>query len=168
MTLADVANLSQVVAGFVVLVGLVFAMVQVSEMSRQRREASALQLGAAFANPDFAKAFREVLDLPPGAKNDDVAQRGAQDAAMLVSLTIESVAIMVHRRVIDLDMVWELMGGVVLSSWDRTRAWAEGYRRASGSEKFNEWFQWLAERMEERYRGEAAEPAFRRHPSWRP
>ncbi len=87
---------------------------------------------------------------------------------MLVSLTIESVAIMVHRDIIDIDMVWELMGGVVLATWDRLEDWAASHRRASGREKFNEWFQWLAERIAENYSGAKAEPAFRRFAAWRP
>ncbi len=168
MTLTDLANLAQVVAALVVVLGLAFAMVQVKELVRQRREAAAIELGHSFGSRHFAQAFRQVLDLPAGAEAAEVKRRGVEDAAMLVSLTIESVAIMVHRQIIDLDMVWELMGGVVLSTWDRLRDWSDSYRRASGREKFDEWYQWLAERLEENYRGPDSEPAFRRFASWRP
>ena len=168
LTLTELASIAQVVATVVVVVGLVFAMVQVRELGRQRREAAAIQLAHSFGNPDFAHAFLQVLDLPPGAIAAEVKQRGLEDAAMLVSLTIESVAIMVHRQIIDIDMVWELTGGVVLSTWDRLRDWSDSYRRATNREKFNEWYQWLAERLEENYTGAKAEPAFRRFAQWRP
>ena len=46
------------------------------------------------------------------------------DAAMLVSLTVESVGIMVHRGVVEFDMVWGLMGGLVLGAWERVEGWA--------------------------------------------
>jgi hypothetical protein len=168
MSLTELANVAQVVATLVVVVGLAFAMVQVKELGRQRREAAAIQLAHSFANPKFSNAFRQVLDLPPRAEAAEVKRRGLEDAAMLVSLTIESVAIMVHRQIIDIDMVWELMGGVVLSTWDRLQDWSDSYRRATDQEKFDEWFQWLAERLAENYTGARAEPAFRRFAQWRP
>jgi hypothetical protein len=168
MTLAALANVAQVVAALVVVVGLVFAMNQVRELGRQRREAAAIQLAHSFGNPDFSHAFRQVLELPTDATAADVKRLGIEDSAMLVSLTIESVAIMVHRGIIDIDMVWELMGGVVLGTWDRLRDWADAHRASSGREKFNEWFQWLSERLTENYRGDRGAPAFRRFASWRP
>ncbi|HVN33143.1 MAG TPA: hypothetical protein VMT45_14290 [Thermoanaerobaculaceae bacterium] len=168
MSLADFANLAQVVGALVVILGVAFAVVQVKEISRQRRETAAIQLANSFGSRHFAQAFRQVLDLPPGAEAAEVKRCGIEDAAMLVSLTIESVAIMVHREIIDIDMVWELMGGVVLSTWDRLRDWSDSYRRASGREKFDEWYQWLAARLEENYSGPKAEPAFRRFARWQP
>ena len=86
---------------------------------------------------------------------------------MLVSLTVESVGIMVHRGVVEFDMVWGLMGGLVLGAWERVQGWAAEVRREQGREKFDEWFQWLADRMREcEKRGEA--PAFQRFEDWRP
>jgi hypothetical protein len=168
MSLADLANLSQIVTVLIVVVGLVFAIFQVKEMGRQRRETAAIQLAKVFGSPEFASAFRRVLALPAGAEAGEVQRSGAEDAAMQVSLTIESVGIMVHRRMIDLDMVWELMGGVVLATWDRLRDWSAGHRRATGLDKFDEWFQWLAERFAESYPQARSGPAFKRFAAWRP
>jgi hypothetical protein len=44
-----------------------------------------------------------------------LAHKGSdyEDAAMLVSFTFESIGIMVHRRMVTIDIVWELMGGVL-------------------------------------------------------
>jgi hypothetical protein len=168
VTLSDIANLAQVIATVTVVVGLIFGVVQVRELTRQRRDAAAIQLAHSFGNPHFAQAFRQVLDLPAGAEAEEVRRRGLEDAAMLVGLTIESVAIMVHRRIIDIDLVWELMGGVVLATWDRLRDWAIDHRRSTRSEKFNEWYQWLAERLAENATGQKVEPAFRRFSRWRP
>ena len=80
---------------------------------------------------------------------------------MLVSLTLESVGIMVHRRVVSLEMVWELMGGLVLGAWERLEGWVEAMRAEQGREKFDEWLQWLVERLRQR---EALEelPAWKR------
>jgi hypothetical protein len=70
--------------------------------------------------------------------------------------------------VVDIDMVWELMGGVVLATRERLRVWADAHRVASGREKFKEWYQGLAERLAENFSGARGAPAFRRHAGWKP
>ena len=85
---------------------------------------------------------------------------------MLVSLTLESVGIMVHRRIIAIDMVWELMGGMVIAAWNRMQGWAEHQRDIQGGEKFDEWIQWLCEQLEHRAQGNA--PAYRKYRNWQP
>jgi hypothetical protein len=168
VSLADLSNLAQVIATLVVVIGLIFGVVQVRELTRQRRETAAIQLANAFANPEFSRAFRQVLELPSGARADEVRKRGLEDAAFLVSLTIEAAAIMVHRRIVDIDLVWELMGGVVLSTRDRLADWSDAYRHAAGTEKFNEWNQWLADRLREHVAQAGTAGAFRRFEQWRP
>lgn len=60
---------------------------------------------------------------------------------MLVSFTVESLALMVHRRMVSLELVWELMGGTLLAAWEQLRGWSYDYREKQGHRKFNEWNQ---------------------------
>ncbi len=85
---------------------------------------------------------------------------------MLVSLTFESVGLMVHRHMVSLELVWEFMGGALLGSWERLEDWTHEIRDESGDEKFNEWMQWLVEQGYRRYG--RSEPAYRRHADWLP
>ena len=116
---------------------------------------------------EFARAFRVVLSLPDGVSPEEMkADPSCEDAAMLVSLTLESVGIMVHRRVISIEAVWELMGGMVLAAWRKIHVWAEHQREEQGGEKFDEWIQWLCDQLE-RY-ADGNEPAYRKYREWRP
>jgi hypothetical protein len=87
---------------------------------------------------------------------------------MVVSLTLESVGIMVHRRTAAPEMVWELIGGVSVTAWDKLKGWAEDLRREHGCEKFDEWMEWLADHMTRHFDEPGAEPAFRRYRDWSP
>jgi hypothetical protein len=130
---------------------------------------AAIELARSFQSPEFGQALRLLLSLPPGLSGEELEEHGEAflDAAMLVSLTVESVGILVHRGVVEFDMVWGLMGGLVLGAWERVEGWAIEVRQEHGREKFDEWFQWLADRMREcEAAGEA--PAFRRFEDWRP
>jgi hypothetical protein len=170
MDLNTLANLAEIIGVLIVIGGFAFAIVQLLHFRQERQDRAAIELARSFETPEFAHALRMILSLPSDTRADQLRQRGEayEDAAMLVSLTLESVGIMVHRRIVSFDMVWELMGGVVIGAWDRLRDWAFAVRREQGHEKFDEWIQWLAAQML-RYREQArSEPAHRRYDGWRP
>jgi hypothetical protein len=170
MDLSTLANLAEIIGVITVVGGLAFAVIQIAHFRQQRREIAAIELARSFQNPEFARALRLVLDLPEGITAEELRSRDArlQDAAMLVSLTLESIGIMVHRRLISLEMVWELMGAVILHAWDKLRPWAEDIREEQGRQKFDEWIQWLAGQLIQHEDLHAVAPAYERYREWVP
>ncbi len=168
MDLDTISNIAEIVSAAIVLGGVGFAFSELGHMRQQRRDRAAIELSRSFQTPEFARALRLVLSLPDGVTRAQLANMDSkyEDAAMLVSLTLESVGIMVHRRITTIDMVWELMGGVVLQAWGKLHAWADELREDQGRPKFDEWIQWLCDQME-RHQG-AEEPAFVKHRDWKP
>ncbi|UCC24435.1 MAG: hypothetical protein JSU98_11935 [Gemmatimonadales bacterium] len=167
LSLDTLASLAEVFGALVLVGSIGFAFVQLAHFRRQRSDMAAVELARSFQTPEFARAMRIVLSLPDGVSPEEMeAVPGREDAAMLVSLTLESVGIMVHRRVISIDAVWELMGGMVLAVWRKIHVWAEHQRQEQGGEKFDEWIQWLCGQLE-RYASES-EPAYRKYREWRP
>jgi hypothetical protein len=169
MELSTLANLAEIIGAAIVVGGVAFAFVQLAHFRRQRHDMAALELARSFETPEFAHALRLVLSLPDGISAEQLRKMDSQyeDAAMLVSLTFEAVGIMVHRRITSLDMVWELMGGVVLASWEKLSVWAGAIRQEQGREKFDEWIQWLCDQMR-RYPDIGLEPAYVEHKNWKP
>jgi len=163
MTLGNAANVAELIGGIVVVGGLAFAIVQLAQLRRQRRELAAIELARSFSNPAFARALQRVLQLEPGLTADELQQLDEKslDAMMLLSLTFESVGIMVHRRIVDIEIVWELMGGVVIAAWERLQPWAIQQRELSGREKFDEWVEWLDAALVDYEKTFTPDPAFR-------
>jgi len=144
MDLQTWANLSEVIGAAVVIGSVGFAFVQLHHFRRQRYDMITVELMRSLQTPEFTHAIRLVLSLPDDASPEKVREDPkVEDAAMLISLTIESVGILVHRRMASLDLVWEMMGGVCLETWYKTRKWAADVRREQDNEKFQEWFEWL-------------------------
>jgi hypothetical protein len=168
MDLNTLANIAEIVGAAIVLGGVGFAFVELSQLRQQRRDTAAIELSRSFQTPEFAHSLRLVLELPDGITRAQLAKMEPQyeDAAMLVSLTFESVGIMVHRRITTIDMVWELMGGVVLQAWGKLHVWAEEIRKDQARPKFDEWIQWLCDQMV-RYQGNE-QPAYVKYRDWRP
>ena len=168
MDLESLGNLAEVVGALIVVVGFWFGFLQLQQYRIQRRATAAIELARSIQNPPMARALRLLFTLPPGLDASQLRERGSkyEDAAMLVCLTFESIALMAHRRMISLDLVWEFMGGALLGTWERLEDWTQQIRDESGNEKFNEWMQWLVEQCYRRYGTE--EPAYRRHATWLP
>jgi hypothetical protein len=168
MDLQTAANLAEVLGVLIVIVGFAFAVIQLMHFRRQRRDMATIELARSFQNPEFSHAIRCVMMLPKGVSIDGLKKRGSdyENAAFLVSFTFESFGVMVHRRIVSLDMVWELMGGTILGAWERLEGWVKGVRAEQGRDKFDEWIEWLAGQLREK---EALDeqPAYRKYADWK-
>ena len=170
MDLNTLANLAEIIGVLIVIGGLTFAVIQIQMFRVQRRDTAAIELARSFETPEFARALRMILSLPAGISAAELRERGEDhlDAAMQVSLTLEAVGIMVHRRIVSFEMVWELMGGVFLNAWDRLQEWARENRVDRNQEKFDEWIEWLADQMRKHKANPGSQPAYRLYRNWRP
>ena len=169
LDLNTLGNLAEIIGVLIVIGGVAFAVVQIREFQRQRRETAAIELARSFTDPQFARALLLVVSLPPGCSAKELRRSPEhEEAAMLVSLTLESVAIMVHHRIVPLGTVWELMGGVTQTCWDRMREWAQAVRREQGNEKFDEWLEWLSDQIWLLCDVSEGKPAYLVYEGWRP
>ncbi len=170
MPLNQFANIAEIFSALLVVVGVLFALVELRHLRRQRQETAAMEIMRAFQSPEFTRALRLVMDLEPecSAGDDESISQELQDAAMLVSTTHESIGLMVYQRIVLFGLVQQLMGGTILASWRVLKPHTELLRGRLCRPSIHEWFQWLAERMSEypEYRDEDA--AYSKHLRWKP
>ncbi len=86
---------------------------------------------------------------------------------MIVMLTFESIGLMVFRKIVPLDMVDELLGGVCVECWGRLGNYILDSRMENGRDSLSEWFQWLAERLQEIQAHNGVVAAYELHRRWR-
>ncbi len=167
--LTTLANLAEVFGAVVVLVGLGFGVIQIQHYRQQRRETAAFELLRSFQNAEFSRSLRVVLELAKGIRKSEMGECSAteQDAIMVVVLTFESIGVMVFRGIVPLEMVNELLGGVCVESWKRLKNYTEEARAERDRKTMSEWFQWLAERLEEHHARDGREAAYEEHRHWR-
>jgi hypothetical protein len=61
-----------------------------------------------------------------------------------------------------------MFGGVVVTAWERFGPFIARYRQRSGNPETFEWFQWLAERLQEHRSKPGTAPAYVKYRTWRP
>jgi hypothetical protein len=166
----DISTLANLINAVAVTAGVIFAAAQIRQYRQRRQRDAMLELVRSFQSPAFTAALRRVLSLPDGAdsaKIREVLGPDGEDAVYLVSLTWESLGVLVFRREVTLDLVDDFFSGPLVISWQKLKVYSEEGRQTLSRETFNEWFHWLAERMLERETALPPVPAYIAHRDWR-
>jgi hypothetical protein len=166
----DISTIANLINAIAVTAGVIFAAAQIRQYRQRRQRDAMLELVRSFQSPAFTAALRRVLSLPDGANAKTVREvlgPNGEDAVYLVSLTWESLGVLVFRREVTLDLVDDFFSGPLLISWQKLKVYSEEWRRTLKRETGNEWFHWLAERMQERERTSPPVPAYEAHRYWR-
>ena len=96
-----------------------------------------LELVRSFQSP----ALSRVLSLPDGAdaaKIREVLGPDGEDAVYLVSLTWESLGVLVFRREVTLDLVDDFFSGPLIISWQKLKVYPQEWRRILKPDTGNE------------------------------
>ena len=166
----DISTLANLINAIAVTAGVIFAAVQIRQYRQRRQRDAMLELVRSFQSPAFTAAYRRVLSLPDAAdaaKIREVLGPDGEDAVYLVSLTWESLGVLVYRRQVTLDLVDDFFSGPLVISWRKLKVYSEEWRRTLNRETGNEWFHWLAERMLEREKTSPPVAAYVAHRDWR-
>ncbi len=164
-----VANVAEIIGAAIVIGGVVFAVVQIHDFRRQRFELATLEIVRTFQSPELNRASGLVWGLPDDLSLHEMSKldREVQDAVRLVAATYESLGVLVHRRVVSLELVGDLMGGSVETTWAKIKPMTFQLREALSQRNIYEWFQWLAERLED-HGYSARQPPYVAHANWKP
>jgi hypothetical protein len=170
LSLQTLANLAEIFSACLVITGVFFGIMEVRNYRQQRQESAAMEIIRTFQNQSFTNALRVVMDYEYECKNcaDESIPKELQDAAMLISTTMETVGLMVNQRIVPFRLVQQLMGGTIQASWRVLTPHTEWLREKLNRPAVHEWFQWLAERLTEHPEYNDEEGAYSKYGDWKP
>jgi hypothetical protein len=131
-TITMIANIALALS---FIVGLIFGIAQVKTAARDRRERLTIQTVREFQSREFV----------------DLMQFGQQ---------MESLGILVAERLINIDLVEKTLGSFVTTSWEKYQTLFLNVREVTPDPYLGEYFQWLAERIDERMREKPRQPYY--------
>jgi hypothetical protein len=170
MTLQTLANIAEIIGALLVITGVFFGLMEVRHYRQQRQETASMEIMRAFQSLDFNRALRLVMDYEHECQrcSEESLPQKLQDAAMVVSTTLEAVGLMVYQRIVPFRLIQQLMGGTIQASWRVLRPHTEWLREKLRRPSIHEWFQWLAERLDEHpeYLDEVG--AYSKYGAWKP
>ncbi|HEV8535285.1 MAG TPA: hypothetical protein VGR87_06130 [Candidatus Limnocylindria bacterium] len=162
----DLPTVAQLISTFTVVAGFIFAVYQVLNIRRQRRDETALTLIRTTVLPD---AFgTTVISLPEDATVEAIRALGPEAERAIISacVTYENLGYLVYLRMVPLRLVEDLHGGLVRQAWRKLRPWV-AHARAQGNPNAFEWFEWLNDRLEAHHAPAKRPPAPVVYRDWR-
>ena len=160
-------NLLQTAA---ILTGIIFGLRELGELRKSRELETTLALVDVFQNENTAIGIRQLSTLPANLPLDEFnRQLGEErDAVWAFGATFETLGILVHRGEVSLELVDEFFGGPAILAWERLGPYIITMRQRNGNPQTLEWFQWLAERLQEHRAKPGTAPAYVKYRDWKP
>lgn len=168
MGLEELANLVEIIGILAIVFGIGFGFVQLRQHRIQRREMAVLECARSFEDKDFTEAYRLISELSDGVTHARMEELGEnyQSAAMRIGHKFETIGLLVHRGVVPLDAMEDLVGGAAITIWRVLEVWVREARVKRSHPTFWEWYEWLVERLHERGRQDRP-PAIIAYRNWR-
>jgi len=168
MTLSDLANVVEILGALAIIYGIAFGIIQLRQHRKQVRTAAIIELARSFEDREFTEAYRLIADLNDNLTIKQMNELGDEyiSAALRVGFKFETVGVLIHKGVIPMDAMTDLVGGAAILIWRKLRNWVEESRKSQNHKLLFEWFQWLAEQLEAQNQASRA-PAYEAHKAWR-
>ena len=149
--LATIANYAEIIGAIAVIFAIAFGVLEFRQLRYQRRENASLEMMRSWRSPEYVNAVFVIMQLEDHIEFDTL--RGLSDEhermAFRVSMTFEVMGLMAHRGTLPLDLIHDLMGGAVSSTWTKLDRWVIQFRDQYNPRAF-EWYQWLAKEIASR------------------
>jgi len=168
--LGTVASFAQIVSAIAVGAAVIFAFLQVRQFRQQRRDLAGVELMRAMQNRELVEAWDRVVSIGRSVSTADLRAKGPEYERAAYSLVAiyEALGLLVFRGTVPFSLVRESTSGPLAAAWGALRVWVEEVRGQRSDERYGEWFQWLAERLQEYNEKTSLEPAHKRFAAWKP
>jgi len=143
------------------VVGLVFGIAQVRAAARDRRERLTVEALNNYQTREFAELMQYINahELPASSEELRALPVNEQVIFMQLAQQMETLGILVADKYINIDLVDKVLGSFVFTTWEKYKTLVLSIR---DTDPFvSEYFQWLAEKIDERMKNNPREPFYK-------
>jgi hypothetical protein len=165
MTSEFVALMANLALALSFIVGLIFGIVQVRAAARDRRERLTLETLHNFQTREFSELIHYITMHEMPRSREELNAIPSSEYIMLIQFAqeMESLGILVAERLINIDLVDKTLGSLVTTAWEKYKTFFMDMREKQPDPFLGEYFQWLAERIDERMHNNPRKPFFETH-----
>jgi hypothetical protein len=137
----DIPSISAIIAAVGVLIGVVLTVLELRHLHKQRQTDLLVRLAPwlNMSSSELQQAGVRILNLEYTDYDDFVKKFGLlnsekpeQTAILAVANYLEAIGILVKRKLVDIDLVFDFWGGDVPEVWEKIKPVVEGTRKKSG------------------------------------
>ncbi len=116
--MVDIQSVSIVVASASVVAGVIYYALQIRNQNKMRQTDLTLGLYQRFGCQEFMNSWWNVANREEKDYNEYIGKYGAVDL-LQISVYFEGVGILLHRKLLNIDMAIQLFGEPVITMWER-------------------------------------------------
>ena len=156
--MVDVQTVSIAIASAGAVAGIVYYAFQVRHQTKLRESEVILKLSSMFSEERFMKAYERVFDCEFEDYNDFLRKHGSlfydksepelKDSLVQVLNQIETLGLLLKRKVVDADLMYEIYPGIRL--WEKLKPLVEGARKELNSPGLWSCFEYYYNEMKKR------------------
>jgi len=153
----DIPSVSAIVAAIGVLIGVVLAVLQLRDLVRTRQTDIVMRLYSIYGSPEFQEASMKASLLEFTSYDDLVKNYPKIEDRIPVlrnfhstAAFFEGVGVLLHRKLIDIDLVDDLLSTPIIYTWDRFGPSVKSMREHLKRPQIWEWFEYLYNEMKKR------------------
>ncbi|MVN23148.1 DUF4760 domain-containing protein [Mucilaginibacter arboris] len=146
------------------IAALIFGIAQTRAAAQDRKERFTLETMRNFQTHEFCQLMYFINNIAMPATRAEMQLLPAKEQVNLIHFAqiMESVGLQVAEKLIDIDLVDKTLGSYVITSWEKYKLMFEDVRKTAPDPFLGEYFQWLAERLDERMAKAPRKPFFER------
>ena len=148
------------------IVALVFGIAQVKAAARDRRERLTLDMLRNFQTREFAELLQFIgsKNMPSTRRELETLPTNERILVIQFGQQMESLGLLVAERLINIDLVDKTLGSFVMTGWEKYEKMFLDMRVTMPDPFLGEYFQWLAETIDQRMKKNPRRPFHESHP----
>jgi len=141
--MVDVQTISIAIASASVVAGVIYYALQIRNQNRIRQTDLTMRLYQQLGSKEFMNYWRQAITKEEKDYDDYIKNQGAVEL-LQISTYFEGVGILLHRKLLDVDMAIELFGEPIKMIWEKN----ESVLKEMHSDKCF-WFEYLYNEISE-------------------
>jgi hypothetical protein len=125
VNLLDIPSISAIVAATSVVLSAAFAVIQLRNMTKNNQTEFLIRLQSVFMDREYRKAWATIRECKPTEYKDCLK---AEPEYELVLAFFDNLGILLHRNLVNSDLIQELFGASINRAWERSKIYIEGAR----------------------------------------
>jgi hypothetical protein len=160
--MVDITEVSAIVAAAGVLIGVIYYILDMRHQRQVRQTDLVMRLYSTLSSKEFQEAWYKVWNLDFRDYNDFVRKYGSITAETPTNISFsvvfnffDEIGVLLHKRLTDLDQIYDLFSEWVTITWEKMRPAVEGFKQQHEKEmprlkKSFQWFEYLYNEMKKR------------------
>jgi hypothetical protein len=147
--MVDVQTVSITIASVSVVLAAIYYVFQVRHQTKVRQTDLIMRLYSRFGSEGFQKAFQKFGTGEALSFHDTQKKYGLAPWVTVITF-FEGIGVLLHRKLIDIELVDDLFTSPVNMAWDRMKDGINEARKEFGQPTISEWFEYLYNELRKR------------------